>query len=181
MKSDMDSYAALVAAWRTNDRVTAYTIGILPAGLWSEPIPGRPRWTVGMLAAHIHNARCQWIRNIGGRHGVPVPEQVPRTVRPKELLRALVRSSGGMVRLLELGRARGGAVPRSTWQNFPTDLVHFLSYFVAHEAHHRGQLCLLARQLGYRLPREVLGGLWQWNQRAKEGGVAVGRGKGRTR
>ena len=40
--------------------------------------------------------------------------------------------------MLQLGIAQGGVVPRAAWQNFPTDLVHFLNYFVAHEAHHRG-------------------------------------------
>jgi uncharacterized damage-inducible protein DinB len=69
---------------------------------------------------------------------------------------------------LKLGVARGGEVPRAAWQNFPTDLAHFLGYFVAHEAHHRGQLCLLARQLGSRLPAGVTAGLWQWSKRARE-------------
>lgn len=106
---------------------------------------------------------------IGGRHGVVVPKTVPtRTVRPPELLRALARSSEGMIALIELGVARGGAIPPAAWQNFPTDLVHFLSYFVAHEAHHRGQLCMLARQLGHRLPTDVTGGLWQWKKRSRE-------------
>lgn len=106
---------------------------------------------------------------IGGRHGVVVPKTVnARTVRLSELLRALARSSEGMIALIELGVARGGAIPPAAWQNFPTDLVHFLSYFVAHEAHHRGQLCMLARQLGYRLPPEITGGLWQWKKRSRE-------------
>jgi uncharacterized damage-inducible protein DinB len=118
-----------------------------------------------MVAAHIHNARCSWIKALGARHGVPVPAPVnPRRVRPRELVRALSRSSESMVRLIELGAARGGAVPRATWQNFPPDLAHFLGYFVAHEGHHRGQLCLIARQLGHRLPREVAGGVWQWTR-----------------
>jgi uncharacterized damage-inducible protein DinB len=47
-------------------------------------------------------------------------------------------------------------------------LTHFLCYFVAHEAHHRGQLIMLARQLGHRLPRDVENGLWQWKKRLKE-------------
>ena len=72
------------------------------------------------------------------------------------------------LRLIRLGVARGGVVPRAAWQNFPTDLPHFLSYFVAHEAHHRGQLVMLARQLGHRLPANVTAGLWQWNKRARE-------------
>jgi hypothetical protein len=30
------------------------------------------------------------------------------------------------------------------------------------------QIVMLARQLGYRLPLEVTGGLWQWSKRARE-------------
>ena len=55
-------------------------------------------------------------------------------------------------------------MPPAAWQNFPTDVVHFLNYFVAHEAHHRGQLCMLARQLGHRFPADVTAGLWQWKK-----------------
>jgi uncharacterized damage-inducible protein DinB len=73
-----------------------------------------------------------------------------------------------MVRLIELGMARGGRLPRATWQSFPTDLEHFLAYFSAHEGHHRGQLLMAARQLGHRLPRDVAGGVWQWTRLARE-------------
>ena len=160
---------ALIDAWHTNHRVTAYLIENLPVEVWSKNVPGAPHRTVRMIAAHIHNARCMWIKNIGGRHGVVVPTSVNRrTVRPPELLRALEKSSRGIVDLIRLGDARGGSVPAASWQNFPTDLVHFLSYFVSHEAHHRGQLVMLARQLGHRLPGEVTGGLWQWKQRSRE-------------
>jgi len=160
---------SLIAAWRTNNRVTTYLIENLPAGLWTQSIPGAPRRTMRTIAAHIHNARCTWIKMMGAKHGVAVPRSVDaRRVRPVELVRALARSSAGIIQLLELGIARGGEVPRAAWQNFPTDLVHFLSYFVAHEAHHRGQLCMLARQLGQRLPMDVSAGLWQWKKRAHE-------------
>jgi uncharacterized damage-inducible protein DinB len=159
----------LIDAWQTNHHVTTYLIQNLPAELWPMNVPGAPRRTVRMIAAHLHNTRCMWIKMIGGRHGVTVPESVDgRTVRPPALLRALERSSRGIVALIELGIARGGSVPAASWQNFPTDLVHFLNYFVAHEAHHRGQLVMLARQLGHRLPAEVTAGLWQWKKRAKD-------------
>jgi uncharacterized damage-inducible protein DinB len=159
-----------MAAWRTSGRVTAYLVENLPAELWSQSVPGSPRRTVGMIAGHIHNARCTWIKMIGARHGVAMPRRVDvRRVRPRELTRALAQSSKGILDLIRLGVAHGGSVPAAVWQNFPTDLVHFLSYFVAHEAHHRGQLCLLARQLGHRLPAGVTAGLWQWKTRAREG------------
>jgi uncharacterized damage-inducible protein DinB len=167
--ADQDEAQALIDAWYTNHRVTIYLIENLPAELWAKSVPGVPRRTVRMIAAHIHNARCMWIKMIGARHGVVVPRTVDgRKVRPAELSRALERSSRGIIDLIRLGVARGGTVPAADWQNFPTDLVHFLSYFVAHEAHHRGQLVMVARQLGHRLPAEVTGGLWQWKKRSRE-------------
>ena len=159
----------MIDAWHTNHRVTMFLVENLPAELWSENVPGVPRRTIRTIVAHLHNARAGWIKSLGAKHGVKVPPRVNiRTVRKPELLRALERSSDGIVDLIRLGLARGGAVPPAYWQNFPTDLVHFLNYFVAHEAHHRGQLVLLARQLGHRLPREVVDGLWQWKTRSRE-------------
>ena len=169
MPKDSQDTQALIDAWNTNHRVTVYLIEKLPPELWAMNVPGVPRRTVRMIAAHIHNVRCMWIKMIGAHHGVSVPRTVNgRTVKPVELSRALERSSRGMIDLIRLGAARGGAIPPAAWQNFPTGLIHFLNYFVAHEAHHRGQLCMVARQLGHRLPAEVMAGLWQWKKRARE-------------
>jgi len=166
---DSHDAKALIAAWRTNNRVTTYLIENLPLELWSKNVPGYPRRTIRTIAAHIHNVRCMWIKMIGARHGIRVPQTVnARTVRPSQLARALERSSRAMIELIQLGIERGGAIPPAAWQNFPTDMIHFLSYFVAHEAHHRGQLVMLARQLGHRLPPDVTAGLWQWKHRSRE-------------
>lgn len=168
MASSADA-AGPIAAWRTNHRATVFLVERLPPALWSRHVPGIPRLTVGMIAAHIHNSRCRWIKSLGAGHGVSVPRLVDlRRVRQPELVKALSRSSEGMVQLIELGIARGGRVPRATWQNFPTDLHHFLSYFAAHEGHHRGQLCMVARQLGQRLPRSTAAGIWQWTRLSRE-------------
>jgi uncharacterized damage-inducible protein DinB len=43
-----------------------------------------------------------------------------------------------------------------------------LSYLMAHDAHHRGQVFLLARQLGFRLPGAASYGVWHWSKLAKE-------------
>jgi hypothetical protein len=113
-----------------------------------------------------------WIKTLGAEFGVAVPRAVDRQkVGPKELISALNRSSRGMISLLKLGCERGGILPTSsayTWRNLPLDVGHVLTYFVAHEGHHRGQIVMLARQLGFRLPAEVTGGLWHWVKRSKE-------------
>jgi uncharacterized damage-inducible protein DinB len=164
--------ATLLACWRTNNRITAYLIEHLPASLWDAPIPGAPRRTVRMIAGHLHNARCMWLKTLGQEHGIAVPAPVDRhTVARRELLSALARSSRGIERLLELGLAAGGHVPPSkayVWRNLPLDVPHVLTYLVAHEGHHRGQIVMLARQLGHRLPNDISAGLWQWNKRMQE-------------
>lgn len=162
----------LLDAWRTNNRVTMFLVEHLPRELWVATVPGAPRKSVRMIAGHIHNARCRWIKTLGSEHGIVVPRQVDRhKVSSKELLTELRRSSRGMVELLNLGFDHGGVLPDSSsyvWRNLPLDIPHVLTYFVAHEAHHRGQIVMLARQLGHRLPVEITGGLWHFAKRSKE-------------
>jgi uncharacterized damage-inducible protein DinB len=164
----------ILAAWRTNNRVTVFLVERLPAALWGASVPGAPRRTVRMIAGHIHNARCMWIKMVGKEHGIPVPAGVDRRrVSRKELVSALKRSSRGIDGLLRLACESGGSIPTPStyaWRNLPLDVGHVLTYFVAHEGHHRGQIVMLARQLGHRLPVSVTGGLWQWTKRAREAG-----------
>jgi uncharacterized damage-inducible protein DinB len=172
MSAVPDLRDTILGAWKTNNRVTTYLVERLPSALWDEKIPGAPRRTVRMIAGHLHNARCLWIKTLGKPHGIAVPAHVDRfKVKPNELARALSRSSAGVLSVLQLGIDHGGAVPPSpsyVWRNLPLDVGHVLSYLITHEAHHRGQLVMLARELGHRLPREVTNGLWQWTTRTKE-------------
>jgi len=162
---------AVVATWKTNNQVTVFLFENLPADVWPMAVPGMTRRTVRMIAGHVHNARCMWIKMLGRAHGIRPPRSVSRhTVTPRELVSALERSSRGILELLELGIEHGGRIPASgvAWLNLPSDVVHFLAYLVAHEGHHRGQIVMLARQAGYRLPIGITGGLWQWSKRARE-------------
>jgi uncharacterized damage-inducible protein DinB len=107
-----------------------------------------------------------WLKTLGREHGLRTPARVDhRRVTPRQLVAALKRSSAGMEALLKLGFASQGRVPPSkgyVWRNLSLDVGHVLTYFVAHEAHHRGQIVMVARQAGQRLPRPATDGLWQW-------------------
>jgi uncharacterized damage-inducible protein DinB len=64
------------------------------------------------------------------------------------------RGNGGRI---EMFRRDGWARP------WPVG-VEMLCYMLAHEAHHRGQVCMLAHQLGFKLPMPVMSGLWNWEK-----------------
>jgi len=156
----------LLGAWRTNNGVTSQLIAKLPPPLWQLSVPGAPQRTIRAIAAHFHNARCRWIKTLGREHGVTVPDRVDHhRVTPRQLVAALKRSSTGIEALLELGFAADGCLPPSkgyVWRNLSLDVGHVLTYFVAHEAHHRGQIVMVARQAGHRLPAAATSALWQW-------------------
>jgi len=172
MSSPPDLRDTILNAWKTNNRVTVFLIEQLPAELWQATLPGAPRRTVRMLAGHIHNTRCMWINTLGKEHGIAAPRRVNRyRLKRKDLIPALDRSSTGILNLLRFGCDQGGSIPATAsyvWRNLPLDGGHVLGYFIAHEGHHRGQIVMLARQLGCRLPADVTAGLWQWSRRARE-------------
>ena len=166
MAAPADLEAVVVAAWQTNARITGFLIDGIPAALWSAELPETPQRTVRSIAAHLHNARCRWIRTLGAPHGITVPAEVDRrTVTRRGLHTALARSARRMGELLRFGCAHDGRIPPTpayVWRNLALDVGHVLTYFVAHEAHHRGQIVMLARQTGHRLPAATVNGLWQW-------------------
>ena len=167
-----DLAETILAAWRTNHQVTVFLVSHVPTAVWAARVPGAPRKTIRILAGHLHNSRCMWLKTLGRPYGIPVPSGVDRRkVSRRQLIAALNRSSRGIEALLRLGCRCGGEVPASpayVWRNLPLDVGHLLTYFVAHEGHHRGQIVLVARQIGSRLPAAVTAGLWQWTKRAVE-------------
>jgi len=66
--------------------VTDRFIGEIPPVLWSAAVPGVPTRTIRVIAAHLHNSRCSWIKTLGRSHGIVAPKRVDhRAVTARQL------------------------------------------------------------------------------------------------
>src|SRR5437667_11175049 len=96
--------------------------------------------------------------------GAPAPtacasvNSAESAARCAEMLAEALGGCGGRV---EKFRRDGWAKP------WPVG-VEMLCYMLSHEAHHRGQVCMLAHQLGFPLPTEAACGIWNWEKLWKE-------------
>ena len=112
MPAIRDLTETILAAWRTNHQVTVFLVSHVPTAVWAAPVPGAPRKTVRMLAGHLHNTRCMWLKTLGRPYGIPVPSAVDRRrVSRRQLVAALNRSSRGIEALLRLGFAAAARFP----------------------------------------------------------------------
>lgn len=161
-KPPVDLAQALVHAFETNERIHQYLLEQLDPSIWALEAPvGKGRMVRGVFA-HIHNVRRLWLTRRGEESSAP-PKVDRETVTQEEMRTALAHSARSVVALLRDALAAGGHVA-----DFKPDVVGFVAYAIAHEAHHRGQICMLARVLGKPLPQAQGYELWNWRKRADE-------------
>jgi uncharacterized damage-inducible protein DinB len=152
---------SLLTAFDTNDRINQYLIENLPAEAWRAEPPGGKGRTIAAIVAHMHNVRLMWLK--AAAKGSKIPEQLDRTsVTPEEAANGLEQSRAALSAVLKTALERDGRV-----KGFRPDVSGFFGYLIAHDAHHRGQICMLARQVGHPLQQKAMFGMWEWGTRGK--------------
>ena len=178
-----------VRIFAANDRINQVLIRHLDPAAWQARLPAKlpaklatnPSGirTIAAIFTHMHNVRAKWIR-LTAPH-LKVPTQLKRAhCTPRQARAALAESAACCAEML--AEAFGGSEGRvdtflrDGWaQPWPVG-PEMLCYMLAHEAHHRGQVCMLAHQLGFQLPAKVTAGMWNWEKLWKECGSAHGPG-----
>lgn len=131
------------------------------------------------MFTHMHNVRTKWVR-LTAPH-LKVPAQLNRThSTPRQVSAGLAESAARCQEMLEEALGGGGRIEkflRDGWaQPWPAGM-EMLCYMISHEAHHRGQVCLLAHQLGFALPKKVGYEIWNWEKLWRECGAPDGPGQ----
>lgn len=151
---------ALLEAYAVNEQMNQYLLKHLDPRAWRAKPPGSRGRTIAAIFAHMHNMRLKWLRTSKYRR-VPAPLD-PRRVTPQQARAALGRSAACVSRLVTEALARPGVpIASPPWERPHPDPVSFSSYLASHDAHHRGQVTVLARQMGYGLGLKGYG-LWHW-------------------
>jgi uncharacterized damage-inducible protein DinB len=160
-----------VRIFTANDRMNQMLIEHLEPAAWTAKPPGKAR-SIAAIFTHVHNMRCKWVR-LTAPH-LKVPAQLRRTdCTPQQARAGLAESAARCGEMLAEALGGGGRIEkfrRDGWgRPWPVG-VEMLCYMLAHEAHHRGQVCLLAHQMGFMLPIGVTAGIWNWEKIWKECG-----------
>ena len=161
-REPVDLSAALLNAWRVNERINQELLNLVAPHIWRAFPQSSKRRNIATSFAHIHNVRCMRLKMC--HSSVPVPERLDRAeITPDDARKALAISADAMAQLIRLGLDSGGHVP-----NYRPDVVAMMCGAMVHEAHHRGQISHWCRELGVPITAEQSLMLWEWDKLHKK-------------
>jgi uncharacterized damage-inducible protein DinB len=77
----------------------------------------------------------------------------------KHLRKSFEESAEAIKEFIDISWEQGGKV-----KSFKKGLITFIAYFIAHEAHHRGNAMLTLKQSGIKVSDKLKWGLWEWDK-----------------
>ena len=169
----------LLETYAVNDGMNQLLLTHLDPQAWRAQLPGAGNdgRTIAAIYAHLHNSRLVWLKHSAPHLKCPAALD-PYRCTMKQAATAHKRSAAQCLRMLSdaLSTEANRKVTkfsRGSWaRTWPAGGTMF-AYMFSHEAHHRGQIIMLAHQLGFRLPDKAWGGIWQWDKLWKEHGFTA--------
>ena len=173
---DADVREVLIETYAVNDAMNRLLLEHLDSKAWRAQLPGQGNdgRSIAAIYAHLHNSRLNWLKGSAPHLKCPRPLD-PRRCTMDQAANAHRKSAAQCLRMLRDALADGPGRKvtkfyRGSWtRTWPAGATMF-AYMFSHEAHHRGQIIMLAHQLGYRLSPKAWGGIWQWDRLWREQG-----------
>jgi uncharacterized damage-inducible protein DinB len=164
----------LLETFAVNEAINQLLLKQLDPRAWrAEPprVKGSKGRTIGAIFAHMHNIRRKWIR-LSAPH-LKLPAELDYLRCTQRQARVALEESGRRCSQM-LAEALGGSDGRAKqflrdgWARPWPGGAAMVVYMITHEAHHRGQICMLAHQLGF--PVKGAYKMWNWEQLWKKCG-----------
>jgi uncharacterized damage-inducible protein DinB len=163
----LDLKRSLLETFAINEKANQLILANVNDAAWQAPGPKDKGRTIAGIACHIHNVRLMWLA--ASDKSAKLSAKLDGAKASQEDVKdALTKSASAMQKLIQKGLDDpSGRVP-----NFKPDVVAFVGYLIAHDSHHRGQIGMLARQVGHPIPPKAGFGLWEWGTLWKESGFS---------
>jgi uncharacterized damage-inducible protein DinB len=168
-----DFAQVMVESYAVNERMNQIILEQLNPAAWRAQLPGSKGRTIAAVIAHVHNIRRKWLR-LSAPH-LKLPVALDRTRCTQERAQAALAGSAALCSKMLADalcepESRVKTFHRDGWANPWPAGAAMVAYMIAHDAHHRGQVCMLAHQLGFPLPSKVTAEMWSWERLWKECG-----------
>jgi uncharacterized damage-inducible protein DinB len=162
---NLDFAKSLLETFAINEQANQLLLRHIADAAWRAAPPTSKGRSIGSIAAHMHQVRLMWLKAADktGKH----PEKVDPEKATRPQVQAALKASANSVRAF-LEKALQD--PAGKVSNFKPDVVAFIGYLISHDAHHRGQMAMLARQVGHPLPPQTGFALWEWGTLWRESG-----------
>ena len=159
-----DPVSELVRSFAVNEEINQLLIARLDPAAWLAKAPGTGTRTIASIFVHMHHVRRKWVLLSAPR--LELPAELDRACSQAQARRALAASGACCVAMIEQlltsAPEEEQKFLRDGWaRRWPAGPM-MVAYMITHEAHHRGQVCMLAHQLGCRLPGAVTSAMWRW-------------------
>src|SRR5260370_22820280 len=158
------SYAALaeirdtlLETYASNDAMNQLILYNLDPSAWGAQTPGEKVScrTIAAIFAHLHNCRLKWLKRSAPHLKCPPPLD-PHCCTMKQTAAAHRKSASQCLRMLSdalsvAPNRRVAKFSRDSWMPTWPAVGTMFAYMFAHEAHHPGQILILARHVADRV------------------------------
>lgn len=162
----LDPVSEVVQSFAVNEQINQLLLERLAPAAWSAKAAGMRSRSIAAIFAHMHNVRRKWIR-LSAPH-LKVPATLDRKCTREQARKALAASGERCAEMIEQALVsppgRVTEFLRDGWARpWPAGPM-MVAYMIAHEAHHRGQICMLAHQAGFPLTGATTAAMWNWER-----------------
>lgn len=177
-RASVDLGEVLAESYAVNEQMNQLVLEHLDPAAWRAKLPGIKGRDIASIFSHVHNMRRKWLRLTAPQ--LKLPAALDRTRCTQKQAQSALAESGAkccemIAEALCNPHSRVKKFQRDGWARAWPAGAAMVAYMITHDSHHRGQVSLLAHQLGFPLAAKAGVGMWGWEKLWKECGFGKPR------